>query len=106
MVPHELSTLPRLRAMQPVKAERTGGLTAAIFKQNALLTALTPDEAANAVERGRLVELTTPEQIYEAGREIHEVFFPIDSVLSVVTQMRDGGSIEVGTVGREGVSAG
>jgi CRP-like cAMP-binding protein len=39
------------------------------------------------------------------GREIHEVYFPIDAVLSVVTQMQDGGSIEVGTVGREGVSA-
>jgi CRP-like cAMP-binding protein len=53
----------------------------------------------------RLIELRTPQQIYEAGREILRVYFPVDAVLSVVTQMRDGGSIEVGTVGREGVSA-
>jgi hypothetical protein len=33
------------------------------------------------------------------------VYFPITSVLSVVTQMKDGSSIEVGTVGREGTSA-
>jgi CRP-like cAMP-binding protein len=59
----------------------------------------------DVLENGRLITLTTPQQIYEAGCEIHEVFFPVDSVLSVVTQMRDGGSIEVGTVGREGVSA-
>jgi len=61
--------------------------------------------AADVLEVGKLTELRTPQQIYEAGREIRKVYFPIDSVLSVVTQMRDGGSIEVGTVGREGVSA-
>ena len=57
------------------------------------------------LEMGKLIDLETPQQIYEAGREIQEVYFPIDAVLSVVTEMRDGGSIEVGTVGREGVSA-
>lgn len=59
----------------------------------------------DVLETGRLIVLDTPQQIYEAGRPIREVYFPIDAVLSVVTQMRDGGSIEVGTVGREGVSA-
>jgi CRP-like cAMP-binding protein len=54
---------------------------------------------------GKLIELKSAQQIYEPRREIRHVYFPIDSVLSVVTQMRDGGSIEVGTVGREGVSA-
>lgn len=42
--------------------------------------------------------------IYRAGEPIREVFFPIDCVLSVVTRMRDGGEIEVGTIGREGTS--
>jgi CRP-like cAMP-binding protein len=85
--------------------ESAGRLTAATIRANAILAGLTADEAGEVLTKGRLVDLTTPQQIYEAGREIHEVFFPIDSVLSVVTQMRDGGSIEVGTVGREGVSA-
>ena len=61
--------------------------------------------SAEVLEAGKLIHLHTPQQIYEAGREIRDVYFPIDSVLSVVTHMRDGGSIEVGTVGREGVSA-
>jgi CRP-like cAMP-binding protein len=60
---------------------------------------------AEVLEIGKLIELRTPQQIYEAGHEIREVYFPIDAVLSVVTQMCDGSSIEVGTVGREGVSA-
>ncbi len=46
--------------------------------------------------------LETPQHIYQAGRPIRAVYFPIDSVLSVVRQMRDGSSIEVGTVGRKG----
>ena len=60
---------------------------------------------AEVLKTAKLIALETSQQIYEAGRPIRDVYFPIDAVLSVVTQMRDGGSIEVGTVGREGVSA-
>ncbi len=51
------------------------------------------------------VEMPTRYEIYRADEPIHEVYFPIDCVLSVVTRMKDGGTIEVGTVGREGTSA-
>jgi CRP-like cAMP-binding protein len=57
------------------------------------------------MERGKVVVLATPHPIYAAECPIREVYFPIDAVLSVVTHMSDGASIEVGTVGREGVSA-
>jgi CRP-like cAMP-binding protein len=76
-----------------------------MLRQNAILAGLSAPMVANVLETGRLIALKTPQQIYEAGREIREVYFPIDSVLSVVTHMHDGDSIEVGTVGREGVSA-
>jgi CRP-like cAMP-binding protein len=79
--------------------------TEAVLKQNAILGGLSHSMIAEVIETGKLIALETPQQIYEAGRPIREVYFPIDAVLSVVTQMRDGGSIEVGTVGREGVSA-
>ncbi len=61
--------------------------------------------AADVMERGQVVVLATPNPIYAASCQIREVYFPIDAVLSVVTHMNDGASIEVGTVGREGVSA-
>jgi CRP-like cAMP-binding protein len=80
-------------------------LTAGLLKQNAILAGLSAPMIGDVLENGKLIELKAPQQIYDAGREIHEVYFPIDAVLSVVTQMQDGGSIEVGTVGREGVSA-
>ena len=76
-----------------------------MLKQNAILAGLAAPMIGDVLENGQLTELKAPQQIYDAGREIHEVYFPIDAVLSVVTQMQDGGSIEVGTVGREGVSA-
>ncbi len=57
------------------------------------------------VTEGTLVPLDTRSVVYNAEEVIQEVFFPIDCVLSVVTHMRDGASIEVGTIGREGVSA-
>lgn len=80
-------------------------LTKATLKENAVLAGLSGSTIGEVLEMGKLIDLDTPQQIYEAGQEIREVYFPIDAVLSVVTQMRDGGSIEVGTVGREGVSA-
>jgi CRP-like cAMP-binding protein len=77
----------------------------AVLKQNAILGGLTATMIAEVLKTAKLIALETSEQIYQADRPIRDVYFPIDSVLSVVTQMRDGGSIEVGTVGREGVSA-
>ena len=88
-----------------MKVEQAHAPTEAILKQNAILGGLSPSMIVEVIETGKLITLQTPQQIYEAGAPIREVYFPIDAVLSVVTQMRDGGSIEVGTVGREGVSA-
>ncbi|MGC1379797.1 MAG: Crp/Fnr family transcriptional regulator [Candidatus Baltobacteraceae bacterium] len=86
-------------------AQRALVPTQAVVRQNAILGGLSADTIAKVLETAQLIALETPQQIYEAGQPIREVYFPIDAVLSVVTQMRDGGSIEVGTVGREGVSA-
>jgi CRP-like cAMP-binding protein len=73
--------------------------------RNAILAGLTPSQATLVMERGGVVQLENRDVVYRAEEPINEVFFPIDCVLSVVTQMRDGGSIEIGTIGREGVSA-
>jgi len=86
-------------------ANRVLTLTKAVLKENAILAGLSGAMTPEFLEVGKLINLETPQQIYEAGREIKDVYFPINAVLSVVTEMRDGGSIEVGTVGREGSSA-
>ena len=91
--------------MKGRKLSQIRTLTQGVLKHNAVLAGLSPPLVSEVVQNGKLVALTTPEQIYEAGLPIREAYFPIDCVLSVVTQMRDGSSIEVGTIGREGVSA-
>jgi CRP-like cAMP-binding protein len=93
-------TMKARKAAKPALA-----MTRATLKGNAILNGLDASEAAGILERGRFVDLETRATVYEAEEPIREVYFPIDSVLSVVTQMKDGGSIEVGTIGRDGVSA-
>jgi CRP-like cAMP-binding protein len=60
---------------------------------------------AEVLERGELVELVIRQQIYEPEQTIKDVYFPLDCVLSIVTRMRDGNQIEIGAIGREGMSA-
>lgn len=62
------------------------------------------DQAARVLDVSELIQMPTRYGIYRADETIREVYFPIDCVLSVVTRMKDGGAIEVGTVGREGTS--
>jgi CRP-like cAMP-binding protein len=80
-------------------------VTLASLRQNAVLTALGEDSAAQVLKRGTFVQLALRQQIYESEQPIHEVYFPLDCVLSVVARMRDGSQIEIGTIGREGMSA-
>jgi CRP-like cAMP-binding protein len=65
------------------------------------------DESVSAVliNKGELVSLDVRQRIYEPEKTITEVYFPITSVLSVVTELSDGMAIEAGTIGREGMSA-
>ncbi len=42
------------------------------------------------------------EVVYEAQSAFDRVLFPVGSVVSVVTEMVDGASVEVGFIGREG----
>ena len=79
--------------------------TAASLAQNAILNALGDSSAALVLERGVLLPIALRQQIYEAEQPINEVYFPLDCVLSVVARMIDGSQIEIGTIGREGMSA-
>jgi CRP-like cAMP-binding protein len=41
--------------------------------------------------------------IHEQGRKIHHVYFPENGVISIVKHLDDGGAVETGTVGCEGM---
>ena len=82
-----------------------GKLTPELLRSNYILASLGGHDLASVLQEGGAVDVPVRHVIYEANQRIAEAIFPIDAVLSVVTTMREGGAIEVGTIGREGTSA-
>jgi CRP-like cAMP-binding protein len=89
----------------PSSSKRRRDVMSESLLQNAILAGLDGADANKVIEHGEFIDLAVRHQIYRAGEQINCVFFPLDCVLSVVTAMKDGGMIEVGTIGREGTSA-
>jgi CRP-like cAMP-binding protein len=75
-----------------------------MLSRNAILGVLDAQSLSEVREAGRLVELMAHEQIQTANERIGMLLFPLDSTLSVVTHMKNGTTVEVGTIGREGTS--
>jgi CRP-like cAMP-binding protein len=50
-----------------------------------------------------LVELPTGAMLYESGVVFQHVYFPAGAVVSLVSSMQDGTSVEVAVVGNEGI---
>lgn len=50
------------------------------------------------------VDLALRDRIYERDQPVEHVYFPISSVVSLVTEMRNGQSVEVATIGNEGMA--
>jgi CRP-like cAMP-binding protein len=77
----------------------------AALEQNAILRDVSPASRALVVAESGLVQLALRQVIYTPEEPIDEVYFPVTSVLSIVSRMQDGQQIEIGTIGREGMSA-
>jgi CRP-like cAMP-binding protein len=73
-------------------------------QENRLLAAL-PGEAYERL-RPKLewVELALREILWDKDGPIPFVFFPLNGVISMIAMMHDGSSVEVGTVGNEGLA--
>jgi CRP-like cAMP-binding protein len=70
---------------------------------NRLLQALPPKERETVLAHLRPTALVAKTVLLEAGEEIESVYFPLDGVISLVTRSAEGASVEVATVGNEGV---
>jgi CRP-like cAMP-binding protein len=71
--------------------------------QNRLLDALPAEEFARLEPRLELVPLPLGQVIYESGSELRHVYFPTDSIISLLYVMEDGASAEIAVVGNEGI---
>jgi CRP-like cAMP-binding protein len=72
-------------------------------RTNRLLAALEPEDFAALEPYLETVSFPRGQVLYEPGDPIAYAYFPHDAVVSLVNIMEDGGSVEVGVFGREGV---
>ena len=71
--------------------------------RNRLLAVLPVEEIERLMPSLESVPLLTGMPIYEPSRRITHVYFPISGIVSMTSDMREG-TVEVGTVGREGMT--
>ena len=72
-------------------------------QDNRLLAALAPEDFAFLEPHLTIVDLQRGEILYEAGETIVHTYFPHDAMVSLVTIMHDGRSVEMATFGSEGL---
>lgn len=72
-------------------------------RTNRLLTLLSDDDYERLRPHLTYENMDYRKILYEASRPIEYVYFPIDGVASLVLTMKDGATVEVGTIGSEGV---
>jgi CRP-like cAMP-binding protein len=72
-------------------------------RQNHLLAALPASEFERLAPHLELVTLKLGEVLYESGGRLKHVYFPTNSIVSLLYVMEDGASAEIAVVGNEGI---
>jgi CRP-like cAMP-binding protein len=72
-------------------------------RQNRLLAALPPDDFVRLSASLELAPLVLGMALHESGAEMRHVYFPTDSIVSLLYVMEDGSSAEIAVVGNEGL---
>ncbi|WP_445628944.1 Crp/Fnr family transcriptional regulator [Nostoc sp. DSM 114167] len=70
---------------------------------NRLLAALPTSDYERLISHLKLVPLPTRQVLYEPGEPVTQVYFPQQAVVSIVTIMQDGSTVEIGIVSNEGM---
>jgi CRP-like cAMP-binding protein len=71
--------------------------------ENQLLAALPTEDYQRLSSHLEPVELQHSQILYEAGGSMDYVYFPSNSMVSLISQLSDGSSVEIGIVGYEGM---
>jgi CRP-like cAMP-binding protein len=72
-------------------------------RKNLLLDALSASELKRIRPHLEPVQMPLGEVIYESGRHIDHVYFPADSIVSLLYVLENGASAEIAVVGNDGV---
>ena len=71
--------------------------------QNQLLAALPPADLARISDKIEAVPMPLGHVLYESGDQLQHVYFPTNSIISLLYVMEDGSSAEIAIVGSEGI---
>jgi CRP-like cAMP-binding protein len=71
--------------------------------RNHLLAALSPEVQGRLTPYLELIPLTLGDVVYEPGDAMRYIYFPTDSIVSLLYVMENGGSAEISVVGNEGL---
>jgi CRP-like cAMP-binding protein len=71
--------------------------------KNELLAALPRAAYLRLLPQLESVSLPLGAALYNSGESIEHVYFPEDALISLVTHMRDGATVEVALIGRDGM---
>jgi CRP-like cAMP-binding protein len=77
------------------------GPKSAIHRKNRLLAALEPEDYLWLEPHLEIVDLPRGRVLYTTGEPIRHTYFPHDAVISLVTVLQSGGSVEMAVFGRE-----
>jgi len=104
LVTREWKTALKSVKEQPGTRSRSAELSApAPGIKNHLLAALPAKDFARLASGFEAVQLTYGEILYEPGAPMHDVYFPSDCLVSLLTLVEGHRALEVGLVGREGM---
>lgn len=73
------------------------------YSHNHLLAALSPPERERIYPQLQLIPMPLGKVLYESGDRLRHVYFPVDSIVSLLYVMEDGASAEISVVGNEGL---
>jgi CRP-like cAMP-binding protein len=71
---------------------------------NRLLATLPKNEYKRLLPKLKTVSLVLGEALYEPGDVIKYVYFPNDSIISLISELSETSSLEIGMVGNEGMA--
>lgn len=93
--PKPAKTLKAAKTPEPIRTPK--------LLDNKLLAALPAQTKENVFPHMKLVALPLGKILYESGDALQNVYFPTDSIVSLLYVMESGASAEISVVGNEGI---
>jgi CRP-like cAMP-binding protein len=94
--------VPSIQATTRVAENRSAPTHPAAPIRNKILNLVPANELEKVLDRCELATIESKEIVFRRGEPIRHIYFPENCVISLVTELKDGDSVEAMTVGSDG----